>query len=92
VIHFALYRRSDPEGRASNGFGNIGSEGPFIVAGTGSAVSPINFCLSAQGNRQDRSDDHATLDGLTRFRLSPGLVLATVPALVVHCQECVRSG
>jgi hypothetical protein len=34
------------------------------VVGTGSAVSPLNFCLSAQGYRQDRSDDHATLDGL----------------------------
>jgi hypothetical protein len=44
------------------------------VVGTGSAVSPSNFCLSAQGCRQDRSDDHATLDGLKRFRLSPGLV------------------
>ena len=44
------------------------------VVGTGSAVSPLNFCLSAQGNRQDRSDDRATLDGLKRFRLSPGLV------------------
>jgi hypothetical protein len=31
---------------------------------------PLTFCLSAQGNRQDRSDDHATLDGLKRFRLS----------------------
>jgi hypothetical protein len=40
------------------------------VVGAGSAVSPINFCLSAQGKRQDRSDDHATLDGLKRFRLS----------------------
>jgi len=70
VIHFALYRRSDPDSRASNGFGNIGSEEPLIVVGTGSAVSPFNFCLSAQGNQQDRSDDHATLDGLKRFRLS----------------------
>ena len=42
--------------------------------GTGSAVSPFNFCLSAQGCWQDRSDDHATLDGLKRFRLSSGLV------------------
>jgi hypothetical protein len=45
-----------------------------LVVGTGSAVSPFNFRLSAQGSRQDRSDDHATLDGLKRFRLSPGLV------------------
>ena len=74
MIHFALYRRSDPESRASNGFGNIGSEEPLIVVGTGSAVSPLNFCLSAQGCRQDRSDDHATLDGLKLFRLSSGLV------------------
>ena len=57
-----------------NGFGYIGSEGPLIVVGTGSAVSPFNFGLSAQGYRQDRSDNHATLDGLKRFRLSPGLV------------------
>jgi hypothetical protein len=61
------------------------------VVGTGSAVSPLNFCLSAQGTRQDRSDDRATLDGLKLSRLSPA-GLATVPALVVHCQECVRSG
>jgi hypothetical protein len=40
------------------------------VVGAGSAVSPINFCLSAQGCRQDRSDDRATLDGLQLFRLS----------------------
>ena len=40
------------------------------MVGAGSAVSPINFCLSAQGKRQARSDDHATLDGLKRFRLS----------------------
>jgi hypothetical protein len=44
------------------------------VVGTGSAVSPFNFCLSAQGRWQDRSDDHATLDGLQLFRLSSGLV------------------
>jgi hypothetical protein len=44
------------------------------VVGTGSAVSPITFCLSAQGNRQDRSDDRAALDGLKLSRLSPGLV------------------
>jgi hypothetical protein len=74
VIHFALYRRSDPDSRASNGFGYIGPEEPFIVVGAGSAVSPFNFCLYAQGCRQDRSDDRATLDGLKRFRLSPGLV------------------
>ena len=74
MIHFALYRRSDPDSRASNGFGYIGSEEPLIVVGTGSAVSPLNFCLSAQGSRQDRSDDHATLDGLKLFRLSSGLV------------------
>jgi hypothetical protein len=49
VIHFALYGRSDPDSRASNGFGYIGSEGPLIVVGTGSAVSPFNFRLSAQG-------------------------------------------
>jgi hypothetical protein len=35
------------------------------VVGTGSAVSPFNFCLSPQGNRQDRSDYRATLDGLS---------------------------
>jgi hypothetical protein len=40
------------------------------VVGTGSAVSPFNFCLSAQGRQQDRSDNHATLDGLQLFRLS----------------------
>jgi hypothetical protein len=40
------------------------------VVGAGSAVSPFDFCLSARGYRQDRSDDHATLDGLKRFRLS----------------------
>ena len=74
MIHFALYRRSDPDSRASNGFGYIGPEGPLIVVGTGSAVSPLNFCLSAQGNRQDRSDDPATLDGLKLFRLLPGLI------------------
>ena len=34
--------------RACNGFGIIGSEEPLIVVGTGSAVSPFNFCLSAQ--------------------------------------------
>jgi hypothetical protein len=44
------------------------------MVGTGSAVSPLNFRLSAQGYRQDRSDDHATLDGLKLFRLSSGLV------------------
>jgi hypothetical protein len=44
------------------------------VVGTGSAVSPLNFCLSAQGCGQDRSDDRATLDGLKRSRLSSGLV------------------
>ena len=44
------------------------------MIGTGSAVSPINFCLSAQGSRHDRSDDHATLDGLKLSRLSSGLV------------------
>jgi hypothetical protein len=44
------------------------------VVGTGSAVSPFNFCLSAQGCRQDRSDDPATLDGLKLSRLSSGLV------------------
>jgi hypothetical protein len=44
------------------------------VVGTGSAVSPLNFCLSAQGCRQDRSDDRATLDGPKLFRLSQGLV------------------
>jgi hypothetical protein len=44
------------------------------VVGTGSAVTPLNFCLSAQGNRQDRSDDRATLDGLKRSRLSSGLI------------------
>jgi hypothetical protein len=92
VIHFALCRRSDPDSRASNGFGYIGSEEPLIAVGTGSAVSPLNFCLSAQGYRQDRSDDHATLDGLKLSRLSSGFRLATVPALVVHCRECVRSG
>ena len=74
MIHFALYWRSDPESRASNGFGYIGSEEPLIVVGTGSAVSPPNFCLSARGCRQDRSDDRATLDGLKLFRLLPGLV------------------
>ena len=63
-----------PDSRASNGFGNIGSEEPLIVVGTGSAVSPLNFCLSAQGSRQDRSDDRATLDGLKRSRLSSDLV------------------
>jgi hypothetical protein len=35
------------------------------VVGTGSAVSPLNFYLSAQGYRQDRSDDHAALDGVS---------------------------
>jgi hypothetical protein len=60
--------------RASNGFGDIGSEEPLIVVGAGSAVSPLNFCLSAQGYRQDRSDDRATLDGLKRSRLSSDLV------------------
>jgi hypothetical protein len=45
------------------------------VVGTGSAVSPvITLCLSAQGYRQDRSDDHATLDGIKLSRLSSGLV------------------
>jgi hypothetical protein len=29
VVHFALYRRSDPDSRASNGFGNIGPEEPL---------------------------------------------------------------
>jgi hypothetical protein len=45
-----------------------------LVVGTGSAVSPITFCLSAQGDWQDRSDDCATLDGLKLSRLSSGLV------------------
>jgi hypothetical protein len=44
------------------------------LVGTGSAVSPIIRCLSAQGYRQDRSDDHATLDGLKLSRLSSGFV------------------
>jgi hypothetical protein len=35
---------------------------------------PLNFCLSAQGSRQDRSDDRATLDGPKLSRLSSGLV------------------
>jgi hypothetical protein len=39
------------------------------VVGTGSAVSPFILCLSAQGYRQDRSDDHVTLDGL-KFSVS----------------------
>jgi hypothetical protein len=49
------------------------------VVGTGSAVSPLNFCLSAQGYRQDRSDDRATLDGLKLSRLSSGLVYRPCP-------------
>jgi hypothetical protein len=44
------------------------------VIRAGSAVSPLNFCLSAQGYQQDRSDDRATLDGLKLSRLSSGLV------------------
>ena len=32
-IHFALYRRSDPESRASNGFEYIGSEEPLSWSG-----------------------------------------------------------
>ena len=44
------------------------------MVGTGSAVSPVIFCLSAQGLGIDRSDDRATLDGLKLFRLSSGLV------------------
>ena len=39
------------------------------MVGTGSAVSPFILCLSAQGYRQDRSDDHAALDGL-KFSVS----------------------
>jgi hypothetical protein len=74
VIHFALYRRSDPESRASNGFGYIGSEGPLIVVGAGSAVSPLNFCLSAQGTGKTDPTIIATLDGLKLFRLSSSLV------------------
>ena len=49
------------------------------MVGTGSAVSPFNFGLSAQGYRQDRSDDHATLDGLKRSRLSLSLVYRPCP-------------
>jgi hypothetical protein len=45
-----------------------------LVVGTGSAVNPLNFCLSAQGYRQDRSDYRATLDGLKLFRLLPSLL------------------
>ena len=44
-----------------------------LVVRTGSAVNPLNFCLSAQGYRQDRSDYRATLDGLKLFRLLPSL-------------------
>jgi hypothetical protein len=47
------------------------------LVGTGSAVSPIVLCLSAQGYRQDRSDDHATLDGLKPFPSLVRLCLAT---------------
>jgi len=42
-----LQAKRSGKSRASNGFGYIGSEGPLIVVGTGSAVSPLNFCLSA---------------------------------------------
>jgi hypothetical protein len=32
--------------------------------------APVTLCLSAQGLQHDRSDDHATPDGLKHFRLS----------------------
>jgi len=68
-------RRSDPEVRAFNGFGYIGSEGPLGSSRDRQCGEPpFLLCLSAQGCWQDRSDDRATLDGLKRFRLLSGLV------------------
>jgi hypothetical protein len=60
--------------RAYDGFGIHRTRGTTRVVGTGSAVSPVILCLSARGDRQDRSDDRATLDGIKRSRLSSGLV------------------
>jgi len=74
VIHFALYRRSDPDVVRITASETSDQRNRWVVVGTGSAVSPIILCLSAQGYRQDRSDDHATLDGLKLSRLSLGFV------------------
>jgi hypothetical protein len=42
-------------------------------------VGVVLSCLSAQGCRQDRSDDRATLDGLKHSRLLSGLVQRPCP-------------
>jgi hypothetical protein len=79
-------------GRASNGFGYIGSEEPLIVVGTGSAVSPVSPLLVCAKSVTDRSDDRATLRRSKAFPSLVGLGLATAPALVVHCQETSGQG
>jgi hypothetical protein len=73
-IHFALYRRSVSGQLCVKRLRIHRTRRTTRVVGTGSAVSPSYFCLSAQGNWLDRSDDRATLDGLKLFRLSSGLV------------------
>ena len=60
--------------RAYDGFGIHRTRGTTFVVGAGSAVSPVILCFSARGNRQDRSDDRTTLDGIKLSRLSSGLV------------------
>jgi hypothetical protein len=79
VIHFALYRRSDPEIVRITASETSDQKNHWMVVGTGSAVSPVSLLLICASWRHDRSDDHAPFDGLKHSRLSSGLVSRPCP-------------
>jgi hypothetical protein len=63
-----------------------------MMVGTGSAVSPVSPLLVCAKLATGPIRRSATL---RRSKVFPSLVrlcLATAPALVVHCQERIRSG
>jgi hypothetical protein len=78
--------------RACNGLGIIGSEEPPAGGRDRQCGEPRFPSAYLRKSVTDRSDDHVPLRRFKAFPSLVGLGLATVPALVVHCQEGIRSG
>jgi len=84
-------RQSISRGRACNGFGYIGSEEPLVWSGPAVRWAPFPLCLSALELAAQPIRRSCPLDGLKVFPSLVRLGFTTVPALVVHFQDGIRS-